>query len=621
MRNFLLLTILLCCNYQLTYAQIINDDFQGTGTISTWAPDDCGMDINFTNPFQQGINTSTKVLKYDDIGGQYANVRFDVGSNFDLSTKNNFSIKIYVPSSGITGVSPNQVSLKLQDGTLGQPWVTQSEIIKPIVLDQWQTITFDFLNDTYVNLDGNSPPPTQRTDFNRVLLQVNGENNNDHVIAYIDDIDYYTPNVVNTVYTLVWSDDFDVDGAIDATKWHHQTQLPAGGNWYNSEVQHYTDRIDNAEVDNGILSIVAKAENYTNQGYTKNYTSARLNSKFAFTYGKVEVRAKLPTGVGTWPAIWMLGKNINEDGAYWDIQGHGTTNWPACGEIDIMEHWGHNQNYVSSAMHTPSSSGGTINHGNQYISTVSTAFHIYTLEWTSEKMIFSVDGVEHYTYNPATKDASTWPFNAEQYLLLNVAIQPSAVGAGFVQSAMEIDYVRVYQETVVTPVELTTFYGSSVAEGTQLHWETASELNNSGFQVQYSLDATNWGTIGFVEGRGTTFESQEYSFLHETSKTNHVVYYRLKQVDFDGKFEYSKVIQITSNSINDIKIYPNPTDGLVQIQGVNNAIIRVMDNTGRMLKQQVMTNETLDISDLPKGNYILVINSNESTVVKKIVKQ
>jgi beta-glucanase (GH16 family) len=191
------------------------------------------------------------------------------------------------------------------------------------------------------------------------------------------------------------------------------------------------------------LSIIAKKETYTDQGITKQYTSARLNSKFAFKYGKVEVRAKLPLGGGTWPAIWMLGKNVLEPGAFWSAT-NGNTNWPYCGEIDIMEHWGNNQNYVQSAMHTPSSYGGTMNLGGQTIPTVSSQFHIYTLEWTATKMVFSVDGTVHYIYNPSVKNASTWPFDAEQYIILNVAMQ-SSIATNFTQSAMEVDYVRVYQ--------------------------------------------------------------------------------------------------------------------------------------------------------------------------------
>ena len=245
-------------------------------------------------------------------------------------------------------------------------------------------------------------------------------------------------------WELVWSDEFNGNGAVDTEKWFHQTQLPLAGSWYNGEIQHYTDRTDNSYVSDGTLKIVAKEETYTDQGYTKQYTSARLNSKYAFTYGKIEIRALLPQGIGTWPAIWMLGKNINEPGAYWETQGFGTTPWPACGEVDIMEHWGSNQNYVQSAIHTPSSFGGTINHGGQYISTASTQFHLYTLEWSEDEMVFSVDGNIHYSYNPTIQNSDTWPFDSELYLLLNIAIQPS-ISSTYIESAMEIDYVRIYQ--------------------------------------------------------------------------------------------------------------------------------------------------------------------------------
>ncbi len=436
--------------------QAVQDDFEGNGTITSWAGDDCNFNNSLTNPYQQGANTSNTVLEYDDIGGSYANVRFDVPNNYDLSTNHIFSFQLYVPSSGLTGSQTNKVSFKLQDGTEGAPWGTQTEIIKTIVLDQWQTMTFDLENDNYSNFDPTSPSPIQRTDFNRVLIQINGENNNDHVLAYVDDFNYDGTVLGAIDYNLlIWSDEFDVDGAINATKWHHQTQLPGGGSWYNGEIQHYTNRTDNSVVSNGTLKINAKKETFTDQGHTKQYTSARLNSKFTFQYGKVEVRAKLPTGVGTWPAIWMLGKNINEDGGYWDIQGLGTTPWPACGEMDIIEHWGGNQNYVASATHTPSSSGATVNHGGQTIPTASTDFHIYALEWTPEKLVFTVDGGPHFTYNPDIKDANTWPFDAEQYFLFNIAIEPS-IDPNFTESSMEIDYIRVYQSSPVSTNQVKT---------------------------------------------------------------------------------------------------------------------------------------------------------------------
>ncbi len=305
---------------------------------------------------------------------------------------------------------------------------------------------------------------------------------------------------VDVVYKdLVWSDEFETNGAINSTKWHHQTQLPANGSWYNGEVQHYTNQLANSFVSSGNLNIVAKKESYTDQGVNKEYTSARLNSKFAFKYGRVEVRAKLPTGVGTWPAIWTLGKNINEPGGYF-YPTHGSKNWPACGEIDIMEHWGSNQNYIQSAMHTPSSFGGTVNYGGQTIPTASSDFHIYTLVWTAEKMDFFVDGVKHYTYNPSVKNASTWPFDAEQYLLLNVAIQ-NIISSSFTQSAMEIDYVRVYQNTTPDtqkPTNFTASVGTIAGSAVELLLNANDDSGNVTYNVTYGANgtATTFGSSG-----------------------------------------------------------------------------------------------------------------------------
>jgi beta-glucanase (GH16 family) len=132
----------------------------------------------------------------------------------------------------------------------------------------------------------------------------------------------------------------------------------------------------------------------------------------------------------------MLGSNIR------------TAGWPACGEIDIMEHWGYNHGTVQSALHTPSSYGNTVNHGAQNIADVSTAFHVYAVEWDDYEIVFSVDGNVHYTYKPATKNSETWPYNANQFIILNVAMGGSwfEIDPNFVSSTMEIDYVRVYQQ-------------------------------------------------------------------------------------------------------------------------------------------------------------------------------
>jgi beta-glucanase (GH16 family) len=267
---------------------------------------------------------------------------------------------------------------------------------------------------------------------------------------------------IDVVYNdLVWSDEFDTNGAVNASNWFHQTQLPNGDSWFNGEVQHYTNLTTNSFVNTGMLSIVAKKGNYTNQGVTKQYTSARLNSKFAFKYGRIDVRAKLPITSGTWPAIWMLGKNVNEDGGFFDDT-FGTTGWPACGEIDIMEHGifsSQSINYVQSTLHTPSSYGNSINHGGTLASDLQNNYHVYSMNWSANQISFLLDNVVYYTYNPLVKNADTWPFDNEQYLLLNIALGGYAgnIPANFTQASMLIDYVRVYQNTAVDTENPTNF--------------------------------------------------------------------------------------------------------------------------------------------------------------------
>jgi len=461
-----LFTLLFLSIIFFSNGQTVEDDFEGNGTIFTWSIDDLEMNTSFANPYKEGKNTSNTVLEYKDAGGQYANIFFDTAYEFDLSTYQTFTLKIYVSSASLTGNENNQISLKLQDNTLAQKWTTQTEIIKSIVLDEWQTITFDFKNDTFLKFNESSPDPVNRTDLNRVLIQINGEDNNAKVTAYIDDFLYdgtisdgNDNNGVDPVFDqLVWSDEFNGTGAIDNGKWFQQTRpIINGFDWANGEIQHYTNRTDNSYVSNGTLKILAKKETYTSyevytSGVTKGYTSARLNSKYAFTYGKVEIKAKMPFGVGTFPALWMLGKNITETGGYWAAT-HGTTGWPDCGEVDIIEHWGNNQDFVQSAMHNRSSFGGTVNKGGRSINNASTEFHIYTLDWNSNKMTFSVDGIVHYVYNPEDKNIQNWPYNAPQYLLFNVAILPN-IASNFTESAMEIDYVRVYQSNTLNTKDI-----------------------------------------------------------------------------------------------------------------------------------------------------------------------
>ena len=391
-------------------------------------------------------DTTNNVGEFNNDGSS-ANQGFyiDLNRSIDLDEEKNLSLSFYSYDT-----NSHSITIKLENGE--NPDVEVTQTISGSSQNNWTALSFDFSNATYTS-NGTSVDATGTYNRLTIFIDLGVNTSGTYLIDTINDGSEVTdPNEIDIIYTdLVWADEFDTNGAIDAAKWHHQTQLPQGGSWYNGEVQHYTNRIENSSVNNGFLDITAIKESFTDQGQTKQYTSARLNSKFAFTYGRVDVRAKLPFGDGTWPAIWTLGKNINEDGGYWDNQ-YGTVGWPACGELDIMEHGLHPTNQVSVAIHTPSSYGSTVNTSIQTLADVANNFHVYSMNWSPDQITFLIDGVGFYTYNPAVKNDDTWPFYLEQYLLLNIAMggNGGAIDPNFSQSSMVIDYVRVYQNTTAS---------------------------------------------------------------------------------------------------------------------------------------------------------------------------
>lgn len=235
---------------------------------------------------------------------------------------------------------------------------------------------------------------------------------------------------------LVWSDEFNYTGLPDSRKWNYDV---GGDGWGNNEKQLYTEkRLQNASVKNGILSITAIKENFNGAAFT----SARLISKNKgdWKYGRIEVKAKMPKGRGLWPAIWMLPTD-------WKYG-----NWPESGEIDIMEHVGYLPDSVFGTVHT-----GAYNHriGTQkgskiYRNDLSSAFHVYTMEWNENEIKLFVDEELYFTFTNEKKSPREWPFDQRFHLLLNVAVGGDWGGSrGIDESvfpqAMEIDYVRVYQ--------------------------------------------------------------------------------------------------------------------------------------------------------------------------------
>ena len=226
---------------------------------------------------------------------------------------------------------------------------------------------------------------------------------------------------------LLWSEEFNTDGPPDPAKWGYDL---GGGGWGNNELEYYTSRTDNAVVSGGTLKITAKKENYSGSAYT----SARIttNGNFSFKYGKVEIRAKLPAGGGTWPALWMLGSD------------YATNPWPACGEIDIMEHVGNNLNTIYGTLHYPNHSGANGDGATTKITGATTDFHIYTLEWTASAMKIAVDGTVFKT----VANSTSVPFNHNFFLIVNLAMGGGLGGAvdpAFTSGTLEVDYIRIYQ--------------------------------------------------------------------------------------------------------------------------------------------------------------------------------
>jgi beta-glucanase (GH16 family) len=232
---------------------------------------------------------------------------------------------------------------------------------------------------------------------------------------------------------LIWSEEFDYSGLPDSAKWQYEEGLVR-----NDEAQYYTKgRLKNASVGEGVLTITAHKEDFEGSAYT----SASINTKglFEFTRGRVEVRAKLPEGRGTWPAIWTLGTNIDKAG------------WPECGEIDIMEFVGYDSNKVYANVHTGkyNHSIGTGRGGNITVEKPFADFHVYAVEWYDDRMDFYFDDIKYFTCERKNEGIGEWPFTEPQYLLINLAIGGAWGGVKGIDDSIfpvkyQIDYVRIY---------------------------------------------------------------------------------------------------------------------------------------------------------------------------------
>lgn len=248
-------------------------------------------------------------------------------------------------------------------------------------------------------------------------------------------------------WDLVWSDEFDANGLPNPSKWAYDTDHNRSG-WFNNEKQYYAaNRLENSRVENGKLILTARKERLTSASDFggQNYTSTRLvtRGRASWTYGFFEIRAKMPCGRGTWPAIWTLG-----------VGGPGGMVWPDDGEIDIMEFVGSKPNEVSATVHNGKYNWrGGIQPTTRIASVpdACTAFHNYQLTWTADKISIGVDDRIYFEYlNPKNGDLSAWPFDRPQYLLLNIAIGGDLGGAvddSIFPVEMQIEHVRVYKSS------------------------------------------------------------------------------------------------------------------------------------------------------------------------------
>jgi beta-glucanase (GH16 family) len=274
-------------------------------------------------------------------------------------------------------------------------------------------------------------------------------------------------------YHLVWAEEFNYNGPPDPASWGYDL---GGGGWGNNEVQLYTNSLNNAFVQDGKLTIRA-----TRSGST--WTSARLvtRHKRDFLYGRVEVRAKIPVGRGTWPAIWMLPTD-------WEYGG-----WPDSGEIDIMEHVGYDPGVIHGTVHTKAYNHriGTQVGKSMQVPDFNTAFHTYAIEWTPDGIDFYIDDENYFSFaNDKTGNFATWPFDKRFHLILNIAIGGTWGGAqgidpSLTEATMEIDYVRVYSAT-----ELPAVSGPSlVSAGSTVVFEVPANPDAS-YQWTIPPDAT-----------------------------------------------------------------------------------------------------------------------------------
>ena len=307
------------------------------------------------------------------------------------------------------------------------------------------------------------------------------------------------PPISTTEWEPVWSDEFDGD-ELDMSKWNILRWRPG---WVNNEEQAYTNRDTNVFLQDGNLVIQGLIEpnyydtDYNGNQYTANYTSGRVNTddNFSWTYGRFDIRAKLPSGKGSWPAIWMLGESITSIG------------WPDCGEIDIMEHVGFDDGNIHGSIHTKDYNHimNTQRSGSMTVSSATESFHVYSLEWSPSYLRFLIDDSPFFfVYNDSNGDEAKWPFDSPHYMILNLAIGGDWGGVQGIEPSsfpmrMLVDHVRVSKRSENHPDVEVTFQVDMrnvnvSGTGIWLSGGSISSANPGGIQMQPTSTGGLWET-------------------------------------------------------------------------------------------------------------------------------
>jgi len=409
-------------------------------------------ELNFSADFSYEFIDDNQVTFFNDSEGEYYSLLWDFGVGEPiLSTDKKATFDIYYPLAG-----EYDVSMQVNNYSGSQKTTAKTVLIENDDLDVSFSAQIDPARPNYVNLVNttigdydsfrwlyrdkvvdNEKEHVAYFPFGgnyQIELQVTSGNEtvsaNQSIAIADDDPDY------EGQLKLVWSDEFD-GSSVNTEHWIFET---GASGWGNNELQNYTAG-ENAEVKGGNLVITTRK--IDDQMQPGSYTSTRIitRGKREFTYGQMEIRAKLPSGTGIWPAIWMLGSNFTSVG------------WPECGEIDIMEYVGYQPNTIHATVHTPSGYGATGDGSSKTLETCEEEFHVYGLLWTEEELVFYTDSLENVThvYAPINKTKENWPFDQPHFFILNTAVGGNWGGSQGIDNSifpqtMEIDYVRVYQE-------------------------------------------------------------------------------------------------------------------------------------------------------------------------------